>query len=61
MIGVSTDFPYRRDIYISMSYITNPAGLYSVFSSQESLQTYAVSEAHQKVVKENVLPNVEGE
>ncbi|WVQ79867.1 hypothetical protein IAT38_001967 [Cryptococcus sp. DSM 104549] len=34
-------------------------GLYSVFSSADALQKYAVSEAHVKVVKENVLPNVD--
>lgn len=39
----------------------NGAGLYSVFSSPEALQKYAVSEAHVKVVNENVKPNVEGE
>lgn len=31
-----------------------------MFSSAEALQTYAVSEAHVKVVTENVRPNVEG-
>lgn len=36
-------------------------GLYSVFSSREALDKYAVSEAHVKVVTENVKPNVEGE
>ena len=35
-------------------------GLYSIFSSKEALQTYAVSEAHVKVVTENVRPNTEG-
>ncbi|AAW45866.1 hypothetical protein CNBJ1350 [Cryptococcus deneoformans B-3501A] len=34
-------------------------GLYSIFSSAEALQTYAVSEAHVKVVTENVRPNVD--
>ncbi|ODN79485.1 hypothetical protein L202_03455 [Cryptococcus amylolentus CBS 6039] len=34
-------------------------GLYSVFSSAKALQEYATSEAHLKVVKENVLPNVD--
>ncbi|WOO85886.1 Stress-response A/B barrel domain-containing protein UP3 [Vanrija pseudolonga] len=34
-------------------------GLYSVFESREALDTYAVSEAHVKVVVENVRPNVE--
>lgn len=37
------------------------AGLYSVFSSREALDKYAVSEAHVKVVTENVRPNVDGE
>ncbi len=37
------------------------AGLYSVFKSAEELQKYAVSEAHVKVVNENVRPNVDGE
>jgi hypothetical protein len=36
-------------------------GLYSVFSSREALDKYAVSEAHVKVVTENVRPNVDGE
>lgn len=35
-------------------------GLYSVFSSPEALQTYAVSEAHVSVVTEHVKPNVDG-
>ncbi|RSH87382.1 hypothetical protein EHS25_003291 [Saitozyma podzolica] len=34
-------------------------GLYSVFSSREALDKYAVSEAHVKVVTENVRPNVD--
>jgi len=34
-------------------------GLYSVFSSPEALQTYAVSDHHVKVVTENVRPNTE--
>ncbi|WWC68146.1 uncharacterized protein I206_102069 [Kwoniella pini CBS 10737] len=34
-------------------------GLYSVFSSPDALQKYAVSEAHVKVVENNVKPNVE--
>ncbi|KAK8847588.1 hypothetical protein IAR55_005447 [Kwoniella newhampshirensis] len=34
-------------------------GLYSVFASKEALQTYAVSDAHVKVVEEHVKPNVE--
>ncbi|WVW78223.1 hypothetical protein I302_100175 [Kwoniella bestiolae CBS 10118] len=34
-------------------------GLYSIFSSAEALQKYAVSEAHVKVVENNVKPNVE--
>ncbi|WRT64580.1 uncharacterized protein IL334_001512 [Kwoniella shivajii] len=34
-------------------------GLYSIFSSAEALQTYAVSEAHVSVVTNNVKPNVD--
>ncbi|KAL1405543.1 hypothetical protein Q8F55_009181 [Vanrija albida] len=34
-------------------------GLYSVFESREALDTYAVSEAHVKVVVENVRPHVD--
>ncbi|WWC86698.1 uncharacterized protein L201_001575 [Kwoniella dendrophila CBS 6074] len=34
-------------------------GLYSVFSSSEALQKYAVSEEHVKVVENNVKPNIE--
>ena len=37
------------------------AGLYSVFSSAEALEKYNVSDAHVKVVTENVRPNTEGE
>ena len=35
-------------------------GLYSVFSSAEALQKYAVSEAHVDVVTNHVKPNVDG-
>lgn len=35
-------------------------GLYSVFSSKEALQEYAVSEAHVKVVTDHVKPNIDG-
>ena len=35
-------------------------GLYSVFSSREALDKYAVSEAHMDVVINNVRPNTEG-
>ncbi|KAK4687843.1 hypothetical protein P7C73_g2268, partial [Tremellales sp. Uapishka_1] len=34
-------------------------GLYSVFSSAEALQEYAVSKAHMDVVINNVRPNVD--
>ncbi|ORX36660.1 hypothetical protein BD324DRAFT_626696 [Kockovaella imperatae] len=34
-------------------------GLYSVFASREALDKYTVSEAHVKVVTENVKPNIE--
>ncbi|CAD6572739.1 MAG: hypothetical protein TREMPRED_000614 [Tremellales sp. Tagirdzhanova-0007] len=34
-------------------------GLYSIFASKEDLKTYAVSEAHVKVVTENVRPLTE--
>jgi hypothetical protein len=37
------------------------AGLYSTFTDRAALDKYAVSEAHVKVVTENVKPNVEGE
>ena len=36
------------------------SGLYSVFSSREALDKYAVSEAHMDVVINNVRPNTEG-
>ena len=36
-------------------------GFYSVFSSKEALQTYTVSEAHVKVVTDNIRPNTEGQ
>ena len=36
-------------------------GLYSVFSSPEALQKYAVSKEHVDVVTQHVRPNVEGE
>jgi hypothetical protein len=38
----------------------NGIGLYSVFSSPEALQKYAVSEAHVSVVTEHVKPNTDG-
>jgi hypothetical protein len=41
--------------------LTPAAGLYSVFSSREALDKYAVSEAHVKVVTENIRPNIDGE
>ncbi|WVQ98257.1 hypothetical protein IAU59_005380 [Kwoniella sp. CBS 9459] len=34
-------------------------GLYSVFSSPEALQKYAVSEEHVSTVEKNVKPNIE--
>ncbi|ORY34006.1 hypothetical protein BCR39DRAFT_518103 [Naematelia encephala] len=34
-------------------------GLYSIFTDKDALQKYAVSEAHLKVVTENVRPNVD--
>ncbi|KAK1924242.1 hypothetical protein DB88DRAFT_489569 [Papiliotrema laurentii] len=34
-------------------------GLYSVFTDRAALDTYAVSEAHVKVVENNVKPNIE--
>ena len=40
--------------------LTWSLGLYSVFASKEALQTYAVSDAHVKVVTEAVRPNTEG-
>lgn len=39
---------------------SDDTGLYSEFASPDDLQKYAVSEAHVKVVNENVKPNVEG-
>ncbi len=36
-------------------------GLYSVFSSAQALQDYAVSKAHVDVVNNNVKPNIEGD
>lgn len=36
-------------------------GLYSVFADRAALDKYAVSDAHMKVVVENVKPNTEGE
>lgn len=35
-------------------------GLYSVFESRQALETYAVSDAHVKVVEEKIKPNVQG-
>jgi hypothetical protein len=40
---------------------TSHIGLYSVFSSADELQKYAVSEAHVKTVTDNVRPYVDGE
>ncbi|ODO07837.1 hypothetical protein I350_03416 [Cryptococcus amylolentus CBS 6273] len=53
------DYGWSASISLYIALKSTLAGLYSVFSSAKALQEYATSEAHLKVVKENVLPNVD--
>ncbi|WVO16684.1 hypothetical protein L204_104364 [Cryptococcus depauperatus] len=63
-IGALKNVPGPEYMHLGSTLIDGRAkgfdyGLYSVFSSAEALENYAVSEAHMAVVREKVQPNVD--